>query len=458
MRIDAQEEVVSADGQSLEMCIENLLPNSSFEDGIRGWYVAHGPEACVSIDEGAGYTGNTSLRLDAPPAPERVMLYSIRLPVSPWERYRLHFFHRSARPPIGPLWRVYPTNADGSQTQGRAQWTACDGTAEWTGYYCDYVFPSDVSDVYLTFIGGYWGEECDRAATYWIDDIEFGLAKELDLGEASAPTADSLIFNGGFELGYGHEPFGWPARLACGQHVLWTGFRGLTHSRGPDFAITWETHDAYLGEKCVCIQYTGPDAKRQILLTQTLYPEEGTEYDIRFFAKAEGAQGRIVFEPYDAKNRWVCTLCGATVRGDEWREYRIRYAPDERVPPLCGVRMAILLRGPGKLWVDGLDMVPAGTGFGKATPSEPNDADAERHFQRGVELKGAGRHTEAARELRAALQADPRHLEAHWVLAWVLIELKDPAGAAGEFRKVIEIAPGSDRAKQAQRALERLRK
>jgi hypothetical protein len=38
----------------------------------------------------------------------------------------------------------------------------------------------------------------------------------------------------------------------------------------------------------------------------------------------------------------------------------------------------------------------------------------------------------------------------------VLIELKDRDGAAAEFRKVIELAPGAERATEAQKALERL--
>jgi hypothetical protein len=40
----------------------------------------------------------------------------------------------------------------------------------------------------------------------------------------------------------------------------------------------------------------------------------------------------------------------------------------------------------------------------------------------------------------------------------VLVELKDTDGAAGEFRKVIELAPGSKEAEQAQKALQRLGK
>ena len=73
-----------------------------------------------------------------------------------------------------------------------------------------------------------------------------------------------------------------------------------------------------------------------------------------------------------------------------------------------------------------------------------------------MELKRAGKLAEAAEELKKAIEADPKLVEAHWVLGWVLIELKDNEGAEAAFRKVIEIAPDTDRAKEAQKALERL--
>jgi len=44
------------------------------------------------------------------------------------------------------------------------------------------------------------------------------------------------------------------------------------------------------------------------------------------------------------------------------------------------------------------------------------------------------------------------------LLAWVRVELKDNAGAAQEFRKVMELAPGTERAQEAEKALARLGK
>jgi Tfp pilus assembly protein PilF len=81
---------------------------------------------------------------------------------------------------------------------------------------------------------------------------------------------------------------------------------------------------------------------------------------------------------------------------------------------------------------------------------------AEQHYQEGLALKQAGRLAEAHAALRAALEADPNHVDAHWARAWVLIELGDRDGAKSEFRKVLELAPTGDKAADAQAALERL--
>jgi tetratricopeptide (TPR) repeat protein len=88
----------------------------------------------------------------------------------------------------------------------------------------------------------------------------------------------------------------------------------------------------------------------------------------------------------------------------------------------------------------------------------PASEVAQEHCERGRRLKDQRRYKEAAEELQAAIEADANYVEAHWVLGWVLIELKDSDGAAREFRKVIELAPGTDKAKEAQKALARLGK
>ena len=92
-----------------------------------------------------------------------------------------------------------------------------------------------------------------------------------------------------------------------------------------------------------------------------------------------------------------------------------------------------------------------------AEPAPPKpDPAGDQHYQRGLELKRAGNLTSAADELRAAIAADPKHVEAHYALGWVLLDQKDKTGAAAEFRKVIELAPDSGEAKEAQKALDRV--
>ncbi len=88
-------------------------------------------------------------------------------------------------------------------------------------------------------------------------------------------------------------------------------------------------------------------------------------------------------------------------------------------------------------------------------PAQPNLA-GEQHYQRGLEFKRAGNLTSAADEFRAAIAADPKHAKAHYALGWVLLDQKDKTGAAAELRKVIEVAPDSEEAKEAQKALDRV--
>lgn len=81
---------------------------------------------------------------------------------------------------------------------------------------------------------------------------------------------------------------------------------------------------------------------------------------------------------------------------------------------------------------------------------------AEECYQRGLQLKRAGKMAEAAQELRASIAADAKHVAAHYALAWVLVELKDNETARKEFQQVIELAPDSTEAAQSRAALERM--
>jgi tetratricopeptide (TPR) repeat protein len=133
-------------------------------------------------------------------------------------------------------------------------------------------------------------------------------------------------------------------------------------------------------------------------------------------------------------------LASPAVRGEIVRT--VEQATQEETAALDALRRAL---------ADFAPRPPSQLAPGGQAPQE-----AQEQYEQGLRLKQAGRHAEAAEHLRAALQADPDHVDAHWVLAWVLIELKDTDGAAKELRKVIELAPGSDKATGAQQALERL--
>ena len=344
-----------ADGQADFMCSENLVPNPSFEDGLTGWGGIHGDADGVFIDGDEARTGKASLCLKADEPTEFVSIVSDRFEVLPLLTYRLHFFHKTESIHAGPNWRVYPGNTDGSESEGRAYWMACDGAEDWTGYYCDFVFPSDVGSVTLAFRAGHWKEDGDRRGTCWIDDIEFGLAEELEPVEGSDVSDDSIICNGGFELGHGAQPFGWVA--FTWDHRNQAGFSGVPHFEGPDVKLVWDAAEKHKGERSVHIEYSGADPKRQFVCFQNVYPEEGQQYDIKFWAKAEGKGSRIVWEAYGDEG-WATTVCGAGIRPGEWRQYRLRYVPNEKVPDHCSVRIFICQRGPGTVWLDELEMVP----------------------------------------------------------------------------------------------------
>jgi tetratricopeptide (TPR) repeat protein len=91
-----------------------------------------------------------------------------------------------------------------------------------------------------------------------------------------------------------------------------------------------------------------------------------------------------------------------------------------------------------------------------APPAEDKTALAREHCAKGRDLKGAGQFEAAAKELRRALEADPNLADAHWILGWVLVELKDDPGATEAFKAVIRLEAGTDRAQEAQKALDRL--
>ncbi len=89
-------------------------------------------------------------------------------------------------------------------------------------------------------------------------------------------------------------------------------------------------------------------------------------------------------------------------------------------------------------------------------PERVEAEDAQALHQRGLQLKRGRRYAEAATVLREAIAADPDFVDAHWALAWTLVELGDTTGAKAEFERVMELAPGSPKAADAQNAVDRL--
>jgi len=94
-------------------------------------------------------------------------------------------------------------------------------------------------------------------------------------------------------------------------------------------------------------------------------------------------------------------------------------------------------------------------------PAPDDDADTkakvDEHLRHGQQLKTARRFAEAESALREALKLDSESVEAHWVLGWVLVERKRTDDAVAEFNTVIKLAPDTDRAREAQKAIDRLK-
>ena len=84
-------------------------------------------------------------------------------------------------------------------------------------------------------------------------------------------------------------------------------------------------------------------------------------------------------------------------------------------------------------------------------------AKAAAHYERGIQLKRANRMADSAAELRAAIAADPKYMQAHYALGWVYRALGKPDAAIEAFREVIRLEPHSPEAVEAARAIQRIR-
>jgi murein DD-endopeptidase MepM/ murein hydrolase activator NlpD len=87
------------------------------------------------------------------------------------------------------------------------------------------------------------------------------------------------------------------------------------------------------------------------------------------------------------------------------------------------------------------------------TPKLPDTVD---HLRLARTAKRVGNPDLALLELRTALVDNPESIEGQWLLAWILAEQRDVAGAEAAFGEVQRLAPGTPWDKEAAAAVERL--
>lgn len=88
--------------------------------------------------------------------------------------------------------------------------------------------------------------------------------------------------------------------------------------------------------------------------------------------------------------------------------------------------------------------------------AEEPGAQAQEHYQTGLQHKQGGDMTAALQELNAALDECPEYADAYWVRGWVQAELEDNEGACESFNAFIGLAPDDPRCEQAREAIGRL--
>ncbi len=93
--------------------------------------------------------------------------------------------------------------------------------------------------------------------------------------------------------------------------------------------------------------------------------------------------------------------------------------------------------------------------YGKALALQPNDPDVLT--DQGVMYRDLGAYDKAILNFKKANEIDPKHLQSAFNLGVVYAhDLKDTAKAIQSWHRIIEIAPASPQAAQAQKAIEEL--
>lgn len=93
--------------------------------------------------------------------------------------------------------------------------------------------------------------------------------------------------------------------------------------------------------------------------------------------------------------------------------------------------------------------------YGRALELKPNDANVLT--DQGVMYRELGQYEKAIENFQKAAKADPKHVQSLFNLGVVYAnDLKQPQKATEAWKKVIQVAPGSQHAVQAQAALAEL--
>jgi cytochrome c-type biogenesis protein CcmH/NrfG len=93
--------------------------------------------------------------------------------------------------------------------------------------------------------------------------------------------------------------------------------------------------------------------------------------------------------------------------------------------------------------------------YGKALELQPNDPDVLT--DQGVMYRDLGAYDKAILNFKKASEIDPKHLQSAFNLGVVYAhDLKDTAKAIQAWHRIIEIAPASREAAQAQQAIEEI--
>lgn len=91
-----------------------------------------------------------------------------------------------------------------------------------------------------------------------------------------------------------------------------------------------------------------------------------------------------------------------------------------------------------------------------ATAAQDPWAEAAQRCEAALVAKRAGQYDVAERQFKQALALDPKLIEARWALAWIYAEQGRKELSAEQFRLVIATVPGTSKADEAVKGLERL--